>query len=189
MSEEAYPLEDEAPPVNKILSRFPGPITIISLTRRSVTRLTVALTLVMAVPGAMVVAESRYILPFVLLLGVGLAALLLVLFFWSGRLSVDAAGFEVVSPLNNCSTTWDNVDRFEVILTSVGRGARLPLVYCKTHHPPRDQNSCNLVVDRYFLSRSFDGEELSPEDLADLMTRWKDRALSMPTEPPAIGAA
>lgn len=189
MRQDTHPLEDGASPVDRVLSRFPGPITMVSLTKRSVTRLVVMLALGMAVPGSVVLAESRYVVPIVILLGVGLAALLLVLFFWSGRLLLNAARFEVVCPLNTWSTTWENVDRFEVILTSVGRGARRPLVYCRTRRPPRNRIDGDLVVDRYFLSRSFDGDELSSEDLAGLMMRWRDRALSMPANSPASGAA
>jgi hypothetical protein len=168
------------PDIDRILSRFPGPITISSLTRRSIAVTALLLAAIMMVPEV-VVFDSPYLMPKLIPGLVGVAVLLLSAFLGAARLYVDGAGFEVVSPLNTQFIAWDNVEAFEVKPTNLGRGVRVPLVYCRVRHPSWPADLPEIIVDRWFLSRSFDGTSLSTERLARLLTLWRDRAMVPPT--------
>lgn len=172
-------MPQDDPAIDQILSRFPGPIVIHSLTLGSVAPMALLMAVFVMVLE-LSVFDGPYLLPKVIPGLVGLAAFLLTLFIGAGHIRLDGAGFEVVSPFNMQSIAWKNVEAFEIILTSVGKGGRAPLVYCRVRHSPSPGDPRQFVVGRNFLSRSLDDMALTPDDLARLMTLWRDRAMALP---------
>jgi hypothetical protein len=168
--------------VDNTLAKFPGPVTVNSLTLESAGKNVVIMAVIVIALEAYLAYAVTNALPFVMprLLFVFGGALLVGLFLGWARVHLDGAGLEVVSPLNTWSTTWDNVDRFEVVETSVGRGARVRVVFCKCHQPPWNRIFGERAIDRRFLTRVVDGEEMSPDELCELMTcnnelTWRGR--------------
>jgi hypothetical protein len=177
--------------VERALAKFPGPLTVDSLTLESAAKNAFIVAVFVVAIEAYLAYTAPGVLPFTmpLLLFVSGSAVLIGLFLGWGRVDLDGTGFEVVSPLNTWSTTWDNVDRFEVVLTNAGRGARVRIVFCKCHQPPWNRIFGELAVDRRFLTRAVDGEEMSSDELGELMTRWGELALKRGAQRPPFPQA
>jgi hypothetical protein len=117
----------EDPAIEPILSRFPGPIAIRSLTARGVTMLTTTWLAVFGVVLAVLLFSGAGKTPGLMLL---LAPIFLPIFAvgWLGmlllgvrELSLDSRGFTLDSLLGRRSMAWQDVVAFEVVLTNIGR--------------------------------------------------------------------
>jgi hypothetical protein len=192
--------------IERILSQFPGPVTIRSLTLRSSALVTMILAGILLLLEA-IVADGPD-LRVQIVVGLTIAVIWLVTLLIGARhLSLDGGGFEVDSLFSRRSEAWRDVAAFEVILTDIGRGVRVPLVYCRVCCPSsNDDPMCkgqpneewvgssdpgahrNTVLekdalDRWFLTKSFEKTWLSADSLAQLMTLWRDRAVAARRSP------
>jgi hypothetical protein len=191
--------------IERILSQFPGPVTIHSLTPRSA-----ALTAMM-IAGILLLLEAVVngpnLTPKIVVGLTGVAIWLVTLLIGARRLSLGGGGFEVDGLFSRRSIAWRDVAAFEVILTDIGRGVRVPLVYCRVCCPSsNDDPMCkgqpneewvgssnpgahrNTVLeedalDRWFLTKSFEKTWLSADSLAQVMTLWRDRAVAARRSP------
>jgi hypothetical protein len=191
--------------IERILSQFPGPVTIHSLTPLS------AALVAMVLAGMLLLLEvvvNGSDLTFKIAVRLSVVAIWLVtLLAGARRLSLDSGGFEVDSLFSRRSIAWRDVAAFEVILTNVGKGARIPLVYCRLCCPSPDDDptfkgqaneewvgSSNpaahrntvqeeVALDRWFLSKSFEKTWLTADSLAQVMTLWRDRAVAARRSP------
>jgi hypothetical protein len=163
--------------IDAILSRFPGPVMLYR--SRKKWWLVLFASLVLAYGGYGMIGEGKlmgwFVLAFFGLVAVTAAASLLP---GAGKLTLDASGFEVVNLFRRFRSRWQDVGNFQPIVLprtsqkfvgyDTGDFAGRPVAGAVARFNVRISGRAGMLPDTYGLSA---------DDLATLMTRWRERAV------------
>jgi hypothetical protein len=168
---------------DRILARFPGPVTLYR--SRNKWLLVLLGCVAFTASGTWMITDNQpdgwYV---VLFFGAGVILSALMLLPGAGQLTLDANGFEAVSLFRRHRARWQDVNGFEVVSIPT---ARQKLVGYNAVTQKR-----NVLGE---LSQAIAGRNAAlPDtygfavgDLARLMTQWQERACGADASPPAHG--
>jgi hypothetical protein len=164
--------------VDLVVSRFPKAVPVQSLTGRSI----ITMALICVALWAVIEALAGFQL-FGLPVGVHIFVCCPFFLCWlftvlMGKrtlwLGVDS--FVLESFFSSTRVHWKDVDFFEVRQTRVKGAATVPYVYCRMRGS--NMPSSEIVIDKWFLSKTAEGAKLSPYDLDRIMETWRERAIA-----------
>jgi hypothetical protein len=161
--------------VADILARFPGPVTLYAARRKWLLMLVVCIAFAGA--GA---AEGQSWTNWIGVVFFGLGAIVsaLMLLPHAGSLLLDVDGFEMRVFFRRIRVTWRDASNFEAIYPVGGR--RLPTTAKVVGFDHAKFKDSRWVALSKFITphagRMVDTYGFSAEDLASLMTQWRERA-------------
>ena len=164
--------------VGLVASRFPAVVSIQSLTWRSMITIGVICVALWAVVEALT-GFQLFDLParvHILVCSPFLLCWLMTALMGNRTLWLEAGDFVLESSFSETRVHWKDVEFFEVRQTPVGKGATIPYVYCRIRGS--NDPSSDMVIDKWFLSKTVDGVKLSSYDLDRILETWRERAVA-----------